>query len=329
MLAAGGPRFRLDPAVTFYAPLNGNTGDLRGAVDTFERSSDGLYLDSGGVWQVAGPDVARFETARLVMEPAETNVFLNSDAAATQSISLPLGDHTLSVRGGGSVASSDNGGTATGHGTATDGSPVTIDVTVAGLILFTVSGSPDYVQVESGTVASSPIITQGVAANRAVDELQYANRSVFFNQTQGMAFITYTTDYDFSAIPNGTTINRLLSLSANPGLITFQRGGAGQYRISSTDGTSFPQVDVSPVPVTGSVLTAALRWKTAVPAEFQLGAYYNGSWVWGTAQSYDGNFAFVGDELNVNPAPFSPIRLSNIYIYDEDKGIPWIEDNHP
>lgn len=63
----------------FFAPLLGNTKDNFGALDTFARATDGMYL-SGGLWNIAGTNVARFEDGRLLMEPAETNINTNWNA---------------------------------------------------------------------------------------------------------------------------------------------------------------------------------------------------------------------------------------------------------
>lgn len=84
----GGPRAGLDPAITFYAPLNNSTLDILGAVATFTRASDGLYLPySGADWRTAGSNVSRHESAKLLMEPAitnkNTNYNANPDAALT------------------------------------------------------------------------------------------------------------------------------------------------------------------------------------------------------------------------------------------------------
>lgn len=65
----------------FYAPY---TSDLRDyALDapfTFGRASDATYLDTGGQWRVVGQDVARFESAGLLLEPSVTNKCANYNA---------------------------------------------------------------------------------------------------------------------------------------------------------------------------------------------------------------------------------------------------------
>lgn len=141
----------------------------------FTRASVGMYRNAEGVWTQAANNVIRpHYTAAgtfcgYLFEPASTNVFLNSDAPATQSIALTTQDYTVSVFGTGSVTSSNGTGTATGHGAATEGSPVTITVTGAGTIVFTVAGAPTYVNVEGGGFSTTPIITAGTPASRALD----------------------------------------------------------------------------------------------------------------------------------------------------------------
>lgn len=106
----------------------------------------------------------------LLIEEARTNLFLNSTAPVTQTITLPAtGSYTLWVNGSGSAAIAAGTATITGAGTATNGTPVVINCTVAGTITVTKTGALNAVQLEAGAFGTSLIVTAGASATRAAD----------------------------------------------------------------------------------------------------------------------------------------------------------------
>lgn len=312
---------------TFYAPLTVNTADALGAVDTFERLSDGLYQDSEGIWRTAGVNVARFETSKLLMEQSATNVFLGSSAAVTQTIVLVLGKHTLSVHGSGSATSSDNGGTATGHGTATDGAPVTIDVTVAGGILFTVSGSPDYVQVESNGLATSPVFTEAASASRANEKLEWADPANFWNQAANMVLLTLVPRFS-SDDPQADWVLSMLTMSASQyDMLLFRSSSTANRILRYTDTLGTTQVQ-NVTWAAGDVLHIAGRASDS-SGNKQVGISINGgAWSWSSTSTYSGAISLTGP-LELFRSINWPSSVSDIQIFDEDLGTAWIEANYP
>jgi hypothetical protein len=135
----------------------------------------------------------------ILREEARTNYFLNSTAPVTQTISLGVGTYTCYIYGSGSMTSSAGTATATGYGAATNTGTdwytsntfTTLVVTVAGTVVFTCAGSVTFAQVEGGgsgtavALATSPIITAGATATRALDVLQLPVASIPSYGTSG------------------------------------------------------------------------------------------------------------------------------------------------
>ena len=111
----------------------------------------------------------------LLSEPAGTNLINNSIAPATQSITVTAQQYTLSCMGIGSVTLSGTGsGSITGV-SATDIKTLTFTPT-AGTLTLTLTGSLTALQVETGGVNTSFMLSSGATSTRAatVDSYQTA-----------------------------------------------------------------------------------------------------------------------------------------------------------
>ena len=121
-------------------------------------------------------------------EPAATNLFLNSRAAATQNFSVTAQAYTLSFIGTGTITLS---GASTAGPLVGTGANNRVSLTFtpsAGTLTLTVSGTMDLVQLETGTVATSPIITAGATVTRAADNMSIATSAFPFNASEGTLY---------------------------------------------------------------------------------------------------------------------------------------------
>lgn len=103
-----------------------------------------------------------------LIEPARTNLFLNSTDPVTQDITTTAQKYTITVKGTGDITVS---GTATG--TATEGSPLTVTAT-AGTMTCTVTGTLSRVNVEAGAFGTSFIDTGATTITRPAANLTRA-----------------------------------------------------------------------------------------------------------------------------------------------------------
>jgi hypothetical protein len=162
---------------------------------TFTRASSGWRFNEAGAFAEVLTDLPRFDfdpvtTAPLglLMEPARTNLFLNTATPATQSITVTGVTHTLSFTGSGSVTLS---GAFTGvlEGTgATDRVTLTFKPGV-GTLTLTVAGTIVRPQLEVGAYATSHIPVVGTAVTRAADFAHTLLSDFAYNPSAGTLII--------------------------------------------------------------------------------------------------------------------------------------------
>lgn len=148
----------------------------------------------------------------VLMELQATNLFLNSTVGATQTVTVSNATaYTVSFFGTGSITfSGANSSTLSGTG-ATDRVSTTFTTSSTSLTC-TVSGSISYVQVETGSFATSPIITYGASATRTGDLLSLATS--LFPYSNGCAMTLFAR----LELPNGVSTYPLVFSSGTLGL---------------------------------------------------------------------------------------------------------------
>ena len=175
-------------------------------------------------------------------ELAATNLFLNSRAAATQNFSVTAQAYTLSFIGTGTITLS---GASTAGPLVGTGANNRVSLTFtpsAGTLTLTVSGTMDLVQLETGTVATSPIITAGATVTRAADNLSVPTSAFPINAAAVTMFVeastpvvTISPDRTMLQIDDGSANNRFVQyiLAAGNVATYVAFGGAGQASITS------------------------------------------------------------------------------------------------
>ena len=191
---------------------------------TFTRASNGTRFNSAGTLVTMTNDQPRIDydpvtlaCKGLLIEEQRTNLLLNSDALATQSVTVTAVAHTLSFYGTGVVTlSGAASGTLTGTGDFPTRSSLTFTPT-AGTLTLTVTGSCSKAQLEAGAFPTSYIPTVAAQVTRAADvaSMTGANFSSWYNQTQGTLYseiiFASASGSDKYAIDvnDGTTNNRI------------------------------------------------------------------------------------------------------------------------
>lgn len=250
---------------------------------SFTRATTGTYYDINGVRQTAAINTPRFsyDPANLsagpflLLEPAATNLLLNSATVASQGISTSAGTYTLSFDGSGSVTLS---GAATGTlvgGTYRSSLTFT---SVGGTVTLTVSGTCTNGQLEAGSVATSYIATTGATATRAADvnttmlisnvpETDYAVWSSGTSYTKGQRVLDLTNHLIYEAITGASAVVTITNSS--PGVVNWANHGQanGTPVLLTTTGTL-------PSPFVASTTYYIVN---ATTNSFQLSATFNGT----------------------------------------------------
>ena len=270
---------------------------LSGALDpsiTFTRGSTATYRDSTGTRQTAAINAPRFDNTAagvplgLLIEESRQNVFLNSGAPGTQTVTLTVGSWTVWMEGTGSVTSSAGTATATGYGAAVNGTPNVLNVTVGGTVILTVAGGPTLAQCENGAFATSYIPTTGSPVTRSADNAVISTLTPWFNASAGTmyaesdALVTSGTNFVWTFSDNSIS-NRINIYTAATAAMEMNTAGVSQASISTgvpmTANVPFRTAAawaLNDVAATGGGLTPTLDASATIPTVDRL--YLGGHW---------------------------------------------------
>jgi len=191
----------LNPSLVLI-PSTGKTGELDSIIPsdgsgdfTVTRNGNATYFDKDGILKTALPNQPRFDFDPLtgqfrgvLVEPAATNVLLNSETPATQTRLMTAAQRTISFYGSGTVTLSGAfSATITGNANPLIRTTFTFTPTNTNLTI-TPSGNVTRWQLELGSVATSYIPTSGSQVTRPADIIQRTNAQDLIGQEEGSLY---------------------------------------------------------------------------------------------------------------------------------------------
>lgn len=203
--------------------------------DSYNAPANSLTKDAS-----SSANAARFHTKRnnlvplgLYLEDGTTNLFLNSTAAATQTIAVSNATaYTLSFYGTGSIVCS-GAATNTLNGTGINDLVQVTFTTGSTSLTCTVSGSITDVQVEARPTATSRVVTAGASVTRNVEKLSTTSIS-WFNANAGTILCEFIYECNSNGVGgifslDDASANNRIDCRAQSGGLFITSGGVNQY----------------------------------------------------------------------------------------------------
>ena len=194
------------------------------------RATSATRVNASGLIETVGANVPRLDYSNgscpsILVEPQRTNLVLNSENLATQSVVVTSQSYTLSFYGSGTITlSGTHSATVVGLGTARKTYTFT---PTAGTLILTVSGICTKGQLEAGSYATSYIPTTSASVTRNADVISKTGISSLIGQTEGTIFVEEV--YDANVTNNGGLDDALVCLTdgTSNNLISIFHYGAG------------------------------------------------------------------------------------------------------
>lgn len=272
----------LDSASLIITPNGYETGKLY-AVKSFDglsdmtvtRATSATRVNASGLIESVGSNVPRLDYSNgscpsILVEPQRTNIVLNSDTLATQTVTVTAQVYTISFYGTGTVTlSGTHSATVVGLGTARKTYTFT---PTAGSLVITVSGTCTNAQLEAGSYATSYIPTTSASVTRNADVINKTGISSLIGQTEGTLFAEVT-------IPNGADDSRAIAIQGGSDRIGITVSGANVgFFIVDSSGVIYSSVIPITWQLTNKIALAYISGNTTL--------YVNGLAVLNTTASF-------------------------------------------
>jgi hypothetical protein len=200
------------------------------------------------------------ECLGLLIEPAATNLLLNSATLGTQSVTVTAAAHTLSFYGSGTVTLSGSAdAVATGAGVYPARTTLTF-TPAAGTLTLTVSGTVQFANLEAGAYASSWVPTTGAAATRAAETATFsgadfargyvAGRGTLQVEVQLLAWVSNATVLFLNDGAGNNAVQPVYMVSTNV-----------RPRVQAS-GVTQANVNAAGTPMLGAVYSGAIAYAT-------------------------------------------------------------------
>jgi hypothetical protein len=127
------------------------------------------------------------------VEPSATNLFTNNRSpTGTRNVTVTAQAYTLAFNGTGTITLSGASTAGPLVGTGVNDRVSLTFTPSAGTLTLTISGSIDHAQLETGSVATSPVETAGAAVTRLPDAISILTSAFSYSSTIGTAAVTFT-----------------------------------------------------------------------------------------------------------------------------------------
>jgi hypothetical protein len=227
--------------------LNFSTGSMVDQVTgtspiTFTRPSTGWAWDGSEI-KAYGNDQPRFYVNAasglrgLRVDPAATNLLLNSAALSTQTVTVAAVPYTLSFYGTGTITLSgaSTAGPLVGTGPLPSRASLTFTPT-AGALTLTVSGDVVFAQLETGTARTSPIVTEGTALTRAADIANLAIPAGIVSRQESAWYVEWLRPLE--AVAGAMVLEGYTGTTGTQGLTISTSADGQRSRVNIRHGTS-------------------------------------------------------------------------------------------